>query len=98
MYGRVRAGDCAECWTEPAGLVDSTGITPELAQKMINKSMSHINKFVETHMTNMGAVGSWSQDQIDSIVLPTSGGMDEDIVEEINDVDIDNDMIDEIDV
>ena len=63
---------------------------------MIAKSMSHVQKFVDTHMPEMGVLGDWPQDQIDRLVLPTSGGMDEDLVEVVSDVQVDSDMIDEI--
>ena len=49
-------------------------------------------------MSEMGVLGDWSQYQIDRLVLPTSGGMNEDLVDVVSDVKVDNDMIDEIDL
>ena len=47
----------------------------------------------------VGPVGTWTQVQIDGLVLPVAGGMNEDEIqeEEVTGV-VDNDMIDEIDV
>ena len=100
LYGRTRAGDIANCWSEPAGLkAREHGITPELAQKFIAKSLKAVNRYVSDRMPGVGPVGTWTQAQIDGLVLPVAGGMNEDEMqeEEVTGV-VDNDMIDEIDV
>ena len=35
MYGRVRAGEIAQCWSEVRGLKERDGLTSELANKFI---------------------------------------------------------------
>ena len=77
MYGREGAGDLSELWVEPAGLKASGGLTPELACKFIQHSIAAVNKYVEgnRYIGHMGPVGSWSQEDIDRLVLPTAGDM-----------------------
>ena len=106
MYGRAGAGDASECWVEPKGLKSHEGVTPELAVKFINHSLKAINECVHKHIPNMNDVGQWTQDQIDSIVYPCSGDMDEneittlDCGDEVDEVDeeVNEAMMEEIDI
>ena len=100
MYGRAGANDdSVECWEEPRGLKSHTGVTPELAVKFINHSLKTINETVHKHIPNMNDVGQWTQTQIDSIVYPCAGDMNEDDITTLDDdnEDIDNDVVGEID-
>lgn len=99
MYGREGAGVASECWEEPKGLKPHTGVTPELAVKFINKSLNAINECVHKHLPNMNDVGEWTQEQIDSIVYPCAGGMDEDEITTLDGdyEEVDNGMVEEID-
>ena len=92
MYGPALAGDISKCWTEPRGLKEHTGLTPELASKFIEHSHKDINKFVSGNdrIKHMGKVGEWSQGEVDALVLPVCGGME---VEELDDTGMDNDNI-----
>ena len=80
FYGREGAGELAKCWVEPRGLKTHEGVTSDLAIKFINHSLKSVNECVHKHMPNMNDVGQWTQDQIDSIVYPCAGDMDEDEV------------------
>ena len=86
MYGRVRAGDIAECWSEIRGLKERDGLTSELANKFISKSLKAVNEFIEgnRYLSHMGQVGQWDQELIDALVLPTCGDL---VVDETADVD-----------
>ena len=99
MYGREHSGDASECWVEPKGLKEHTGVTPELAVKFINKSLRSINEVMHKLLPNMNDVGQWTQDQIDSIVYPCAGDMNEDEITTLDNdnEEVDNDMIEEID-
>ena len=55
-------------------------MTAELCRKLIRHCNGVINACVHEHMTDMNDVGEWTQEQIDSIVLPVAGDMDEDEV------------------
>ena len=100
MYGRAGADDdSVECWEEPRGLKSHTGVTPELAVKFINHSLKAINETVHKHIPNMSDVGQWTQTQIDSIVYPCAGDMNEDEITTLDEgnEEVDNDMFEEID-
>ena len=99
MYGRHGAPDAADCWEEPSGLAAHSGVTADLCRKFINHCIGAINACVHKHMPNMNDVGSWTQQQIESIVLPCAGDMNEVEVTNLDDIDefyVDNDMIDEV--
>lgn len=88
VYGRAKAGSVANCWAEPAGLPPHSGLTPELTRKYINHSNKVINEFIKSnrYLKHMGPVGTWSQLDMDTLVLPTAGDMeidelDDDILE-----------------
>ena len=87
MYSRARAGSYAGKWSEPRGLKPGVGLTSEIVQKFINKSIKAVNKYIQEnkYMSHLGPVGSWSQESIDRLVLPTAGEMIGDEREEIND-------------
>ena len=57
-----------------------TGVTPELACSFIAHSDKAINECIHKHLPNMNDVGEWTQEQIESIVYPCAGDMDEDEV------------------
>ena len=98
MYSIARAGSINECWKEPDGLKAHTGLTPELMNKFILHSHKDIDDFIDNnrYIKHMGPVGTWSQENIDRLVLPTSGSMDVDEVETIDDIIAENDIIDDI--
>ena len=100
MYGRDGAGDAVDCWVEPKGLKEHTGVTPELAVKFINHTLKAVNECIHKHLPNMNDVGLWTQDQIDSIIYPCAGDMDEDEITTFGDdnEEVDDDMIEEINV
>ena len=85
MYGVEMAGEVSKCWTEGRGHKVHSGLTPALAVKFINHSKKAINDFVSKnrYLSHMGRVGEWRQEDIDRLVLPTSGAMEED---ELNDL------------
>ena len=87
MYSRARAGSYAGKWSEPRGLKPGVGLTSEIAQKFINKSIKAVNKYIQEnrYMSHLGPVGSWSQESINRLVLPTAGEMIGDEREEVND-------------
>ena len=100
MYGRTRAGDVSKCFVEPKGLKEHAGVTPELVVKFINHSLKAVNECVHKHMPNMNDVGEWTQEQIDSIVYPCSGGMNEDEITTLEggNEEVDGDMVEEINI
>ena len=87
MYGIEGAGDVSQCWRQPKGLAPHTGLTPELAKKFILHSDKAINDFIDgcRYLKHMGSVGNWKQTAIDRLVLPTSGSMEEDELELVDD-------------
>ena len=91
MYGIAMAGGLNKCWTEARGLKVHTGLTPELAMKFIRHSQEAINDFISKnrYISHMGRVGEWRQRDIDRLVLPTSGAMEEDEVNELEEVEDD---------
>ena len=103
MYGLDRVGDIAKCWKEPEGLAAHTGVTPELTCKFINHSHKSINEFIlnNRYIKHMGCVGHWSDRDIERLVLPTAGSMDQDELTEIGEVDgvpTESDILEEVDV
>ena len=87
MYSREKADAYASKWTEPRGLKPGLGLTAEIMTKFINKSIKAVNEYIENnrHMRHLGPVGSWSQSDIDNLVLPTASEMIDDERQEIND-------------
>ena len=102
MYGRTRAGDESKLWQEPRGLKASQGLTAELTVKFINHSICAVNKFIEEnrYISHMGPVGSWSQTDIDALVLPSAGDIlaqeDDELDDEVAANDVMNDLINEV--
>ena len=98
-YACMVVTESAKCWVEPKGLKVHTGVTSQLAVKFINHSLTAINETVHKHIPNMSDVGQWTQDQIDSIVYPCAGDMNEDEITTLDDdnEEVDNDMVEEID-
>ena len=86
MYSHARAGEHARNWVEPKGLKPGAGLTAEIAQKFIMHSIKAVNKHIEgsRYIRHMGPVGSWSQRDIDALVLPTAGDMVGDEHQEMN--------------
>ena len=86
MYSHARAGEHARNWVEPRGLKPGVGLTAEIAQKFIMHSIKAVNKHIEgsRYIRHMGPVGSWSQRDIDALVLPTAGDMVGDEHQEMN--------------
>ena len=72
-------------WTEPLVLKAHTGLT---ACKYMNKTHKAINEFISKnrYIKHMGLVGHWRQEDVDRLVLPTSGGMIMDEVDEMDDI------------
>ena len=99
MYGLTHSGDASECWVEPKGLKHHTGVTPALAVKFINKSLRAVNEVAHKLLPNMNDVGQWTDEQIDSIVYPCAGDMNEDEITTFGDDDdeVNDDMVEEID-
>ena len=85
------AGGLNRCWTEPRGLKAHTGLTSELAVKFILHSQKAINDFVtkNRYISHMGRVGEWRERDIDRLVFPTAGGMEEDEVNELEEAEDD---------
>ena len=68
-------------WKEPRGLKASSGLTPEIACKFIQHSIAAVNKHISEsrYIKHMGPVGSWSEEDIDRLVLPTAGEMESEV-------------------
>ena len=78
MYSREKAGaKHSRTWTEPRGLKPGAGLTPEIASKFIIHSIKAVNKYISRsrYIKHMGPVGSWEQEKIDNLVLPTAANM-----------------------
>ena len=98
MYSILLAGPINECWKEPLGLKPHTGLTPAFACKFIEHSHKDINEFINNnrYIKHMGEVGTWSQVNIDRLVLPTAGEMRVDEVEMMDDEIAENAMLEDI--
>ena len=98
MYGRERAGQVADCWTEVRGLKGREGLDDELTRKFIGKSLTAVNEFINNsrYLSHMGRVGHWDQALIDRLVLPTCGDLIVDENAEIDDNVARETLIDEI--
>ena len=61
------------------------------AKMFINHSQNAINDFISKnrYLSHMGRVGEWRQGDIDRLVLPTSGSMEEDEFNEFEELDDD---------
>ena len=44
----------------------------------------------------MGRVGEWDREEIDRLVIPSTGGMEIDELEEVDDMEVEAGLIDEI--
>ena len=75
-------------WKEPRGLKASAGLTPEIACKFIQHSIAAVNKHISEsrYIKHMGPVGSWSEEDIDRLVLPTASDMIGDEIDELDDI------------
>ena len=98
FYGAIRAGRIAENIKEPAGLKLHTGLTAELAQKLIDHSNKAVNDFINSnkYIKHMGRVGEWDRDEIDRLVIPSTSGMEIDELEEVDDMEAEVELMDEI--
>ena len=102
LYELDRVGDISSCWKEPAGLAPHTGLTAELACKYINHSHKAINDFISKnkYIKHMGRVGEWLDSDIEELVLPTAGSMEQDEVDELVEEDTlvtESDIVNELD-
>ena len=99
MYGIDGAGRISDCWKEPEGMAAHTGLTSELVQKYILHSQKAINKFINDNrfIKHMGPVGTWSERDIRSLILPTAGDMEVDELEELGDEGVGNILKEELD-
>ena len=90
MYSLARVGVLSKNmqWKEPRGLKASAGLTPEIACKFIQHSIAAVNKHISEsrYIKHMGPVGSWSQEDIDRLVLPTASDMIGDEIDELDDI------------
>ena len=61
------------------------------AKMFINHSQKAINDFISKnrYLSHIGRVGEWRQGDIDRLVLPTSGSMEEDEFNEFEELDDD---------
>lgn len=84
MYGRIRTVTLAADWVEPAVLKDRWGFSWELTCKFIHHSIAVVNKYIDgnRYIRHMGVVGSWSQEEIYRLVLPTES----DLMVEVDDI------------
>ena len=98
FYGARRAGRVAENIKEPAGLKPHTGLTAELAQKFIAHSDKAVNDFIASnqYIKHMGRVGEWDREEIDRLVIPSTGDMELDELEEVDDMEAEVGLMDEI--